>query len=277
LTSIPPRPLATLNAGSIITRLRLAFLFLFVACSSTEDKEIVVECLETKSPPFDGTIFIDPDIITPDDPTTFLDLNYAGTGSRTMYDRRNGGAWVTLVPYLFNARFDDDQTIEIQVNPEFGTKELAESFANKFAPVIGRLTTELRRDVETVWIHRGMEPFGGGNNNLLIHTDWSERHYERQGILEETFVHEAAHTSLDARHAQSAEWLQAQEADCHFISTYAEDNPLREDIAESYLPYLAVRFRPDRISEALKRQIELTIPNRIKYFDSQKFNMYPIE
>ena len=277
MTSIPPRPLATLNAGSIITRLRLAFLFLFVACSSTEDKEIVVECLETKSPPFYGTIFIDPDIITPDDPTTFLDLNYAGTGSRTMYDRRNGGAWVTLVSYLFNARFDDDQTIEIQVNPEFGTKELAESFAIKFAPVIGRLTTELRRDVETVWIHRGMEPFGGGNNNLLIHTDWSERHYERQGILEETFVHEAAHTSLDARHAQSAEWLQAQEADCHFISTYAEDNPLREDIAESYLPYLAVRFRPDRISEALKRQIELTIPNRIKYFDSQKFNMYPIE
>lgn len=277
MISIPSQPLATLNAGSIITRLCLAFFFLFVACSSTEDKETVVECLETKSPPFSGTIFIDPDIITPDDPTTFLDLNYAGTGSRTMYDRRNGGAWVTLVPYLFNARFDDGLTIEIQVNPEFETKELAESFANKFAPVIGRLTTELRRDVETVWIHRGMEPFGGGNNNLLIHTDWSERHYEQQGILEETFVHEAAHTSLDARHAQSAEWLQAQEADCHFISTYAEDHPLREDIAESYLPYLAVRFRPDRISEALKRQIELTIPNRIKYFDSQKFNMYPVE
>ena len=194
-----------------------------------------------------------------------------------MYDRRNGGAWVTLVPYLFNARFDDGLTIEIQVNPEFGTKELAESFANKFAPVIGRLTTELRRDVETVWIHRGMEPFGGGNNNLLIHTDWSERHYEQQGILEETFVHEAAHTSLDARHAQSAKWLQVQEADCHFISSYAEDHPLREDIAESYLTYLAVRYRSDRISPELKTMIESAIPNRIKYFDSQKFNMHPIE
>lgn len=232
--------------------------------------------METKSPPFGGTIFIDPDIITPDDPTTFLDLSYAGTGSRMMYDRRNGGAWVTLIPFLFNARFDDGLTIEIQVNPEFETREIAENFAKKFAPVIGRLTTELRRDVETVWIHRGMEPFGGGNNNLLIHTDWSERHYERQGILEETFVHEAAHTSLDARHAQSAEWLQAQEADCHFISTYAEDYSIREDIAESYLPYLAVRYRFDRISEALKRQIELTIPNRIKYFDAQQFSMYPI-
>ena len=89
-------------------------------------------------------------------------------------------------------------------------------------------------------------------------------------------VHEAAHTSLDARHAQSAKWLQAQETDCHFISTYAEDYPLREDIAESYLPYLAVRFRSDRISAALKRQIEMTIPNRIEYFDAQDFSMYPI-
>ena len=112
MISIPSQPLATLNAGSIITRLRLAFFFLFVACSSTENKETVVECLETKSPPFGGTIFIDPDIITPDDPTTFLDLNYAGTGSRMMYDRRNGGAWVTLVPYLFNARFDDGLVVE---------------------------------------------------------------------------------------------------------------------------------------------------------------------
>ena len=67
-----------------------------------------------------------------------------------MYDRRNGGAWVTLIPFLFNARFDDGLTIEIQVNPEFETLEIAESYAKKFAPVIGRLTTELRRDVETV-------------------------------------------------------------------------------------------------------------------------------
>jgi hypothetical protein len=42
------------------------------------------------------------------------------------------------------------------------------------------------------------------------------------------------------------------------------------------LPYLAVRYRSDRISEALKRQIELTIPNRIKYFDAQQFSMYPM-
>ena len=148
---------------------------------------------------------------------------------------------------------------------------------SSFQEVIGRLTTQLRKDVETVWIHKGNEPFGGGNNNLLIHTDWSEENYESQGILEETLVHEASHTSLDSYHAETEDWLNAQSIDCNFISDYARDNPIREDIAESYLPYLAIRYRANRISPSLKQTIENTMPNRINYFDNQNFNMYPIE
>ena len=52
---------------------------------------------------------------------------------------------------------------------------------------------------------------------------------------------------------------------------------LREDIAESFLPYFAIRYRSDRISEQLKISIESTISNRIEYFDNQNFNMYPVE
>ena len=231
-------------------------------------------CNEDYNPPFSGTIFIDPDIITEEDHSTFISLSYAGRADRLMYDRRYG--WVTLEPFLFPAKFDDSLSIEIQVNPEFETVENAQNYAIKYAEAIGRLTTQLRKDVKTSWIHRGNEPFGGGNNNLLIHTDWSETYYEDQGILEETLVHEAAHTSLDFNHANSSGWLEAQTKDCEFISTYAQDNPYREDIAESYLPYLAIRFRPERISEELKRTIEKAIPNRIEYFDEQNFDMYPI-
>ncbi len=46
-------------------------------------------------PPFSGTIFIDPDIITPSDPTTFQSLLAAGQGSRIMFDRRVNG-WITV-------------------------------------------------------------------------------------------------------------------------------------------------------------------------------------
>ena len=116
----------------------------------------------------------------------------------------------------------------------------------------------------------------GGNNNLLIHTDWSEKNYEEQGILEETFVHEAAHTSLDSYHAESEDWYSAQTKDCNFISDYARDNPIWDDIAESYLPYLAIRYRVNRISNSLKDSIENIIPNRIDYLDKQNFDMYPI-
>ena len=149
------------------------------------------------------------DTITLDDPTTFVKLYYNGKGTRTMYDRRVE-AWVNQEPFLFPAKFDDGLEIEIQVNVEFGDYLKAMGEAEKYAIVIGRLTTELRKDVETVWIHKGLKPFGGGNNNLLIHTDWSLKHYEEQGILEETLVHEASHTSLDSYHSKDPDWLSAQ-------------------------------------------------------------------
>lgn len=225
------------------------------------------------SPPFGGTIFIDPGIITADDPSTFQGLEPAGTATRTMYDRRSG--WITVDPYLFEATFVGGGTIEVQVNPEFESAELARLEAEFYADAIGRLPAALRRDVMTVWIHRGLQPFGGGNRNLLIHTGQADS-YLAQGILEETLVHEAAHTSLDAEHASSAGWTAAQAADPTFISDYARDNPTREDIAESFLPYLAVRYRADRIPGALKAVIEATIPNRIKYFDDLHLAMHPI-
>jgi hypothetical protein len=225
-------------------------------------------------PPYFGTIFIDPDIITADDPTTVVSVTAAGQGVRTMFDRRVND-WITVDAYLFNAAFDDGLSAEIQVNPEFGSSDAALVPAQKYAEVIGRLPTALRADVQTVWIHMGVEPFGGGNNNLLIHTGQGDL-YEADGILEETFVHEASHTSLDAAHAAAAGWLAAQTADPNFISTYARDNPTREDIAESFLPYLAIRMRPDRISQEDYDKITQTIPNRIAYFDGQAFDMHPM-
>jgi hypothetical protein len=226
------------------------------------------------APPFSGTIFIDPDIITASDPTTFTNMAYAGQGIRLMYDRRVN-AFTNLNAYLFNARFDDGLATEIQVNPEFGNTNAASLQARKYGIVIGRLPTASRARVQTVWIHQGVQPFGGGNNNLLIHIGQAAL-YEADGILEETFVHESGHTSLDPVHASASGWLAAQAADPEFISTYARDNPTREDIAESYLPWLAIRHRPNRISTTLFNTITSTIPNRLAYFDRQNFNMYPI-
>ena len=226
-------------------------------------------------PPYEGTIFIDADIITTTDPSTFVDAIYAGQEMRTMFDRRVND-WITVNAFLFNTTFDDGLSCEIQVNPEFGSSDSAFIEAEIYGLEIGRLPTCLRNDVETVWIHLGTEPFGGGNNNILIHTGQAELYIE-DGILEEVFVHEASHTSLDAYHASSSGWLNAQSLDGEFISNYAQDNPNTEDIAESFLVYLAIQYCSDRISEETYQTITTTIPNRIQYFNEQNFNMFPID
>jgi len=227
------------------------------------------------APPFSGTIFIDPDIITPADPTTFAGVTAKGQAVRTMFDRR-ANAFIQVQAYLFDAAFSDGLVAEVQVNPEFGSVDAARIQAEKYALVIGRLPRALRVSVATVWIHQGVQPFGGGNNNLLIHVGQGDL-YIADGILEETFVHEAAHTSLDPAHASASGWLTAQARDVNFISTYARDNPTREDIAESFLPWLAVRYRSSRITQTLASTILQTIPNRLAYFDSLGLVMAPVQ
>ena len=249
------------------------FVLSAMACGSDEGTPTAPSA--AVPPPFSGTIFLDPDIITSADPTTFQQLTLKGQGTRTMFDRRVAG-FVQVNAWLFDAVFSDGFTVEMQVNPEFGDADAARVQADKYAPAIGRLPKALRTFVQTVWIHQGVQPFGGGNNNLLIHTGQADL-YLADGILEETLVHEAAHTSLDGSHATSPGWLTAQTRDNRFISTYARDNPSREDIAESFLPYLAIRYRSERISQSLAATIVQAIPNRIAYFDSLNLVMLPVD
>jgi hypothetical protein len=256
-----------------------ALLITAIACRGSEapaapDPGGSEPTLPPTPPPFGGTIFIDPDIITPADPTTYLGLTFAGQATRTMFDRRVDG-WITVEPFLFEATYDDGLTIEVQVNPEFQTDSAARIEAAFYADAVGRLPTALRLDVQTMWIHRGVQPFGGGNNNILVHVGQGEV-YVSDGILEETLVHEAAHTSLDGRYASTAGWLAAQAADPTFISTYASDFPGREDMAETFVPYLAVRYRADRVSASLTTTILGAIPNRIAFLDGLNLDLHPI-
>ena len=135
------------------------------------------------APPYHGTVFLDADIIAPSDPTDFVGLEPAGRGERLVYDRR-GEAWITIRAYLFNATFRSGLSAEFQVNPEFGTWTEAEAAARDYAPAIGQIPVALRADMDAVWIHRGDEPFGGGNRSLLVHTGRGEE-LRQQGFLPE--------------------------------------------------------------------------------------------
>ena len=218
--------------------------------------------LDLNEPPFYGTNSVSGDIITSSDPSLFSEIEYKGTGQREMFDRRNGGSFNNVEPHLFDTSFSDGLKTEIQVNPEF-TLDEATVEANKYAFLIGQLPTALRKDVETMWIHKGIEVYGGGNNNLLVHTGYTEIYesYIFNGsdnsdyiasVVEETLLHEATHTSIDSYHypnggwtnsgySDGERWINAVENDNEcYISTYARDFPYREDLAELMPLYVAV-------------------------------------
>lgn len=246
--------------------MRQVFLFCLIMVTAT---------IVSAQPPYSGTIFIDPDIITASDPSAIQSTTYTSQGMVTMYDRRVPD-WVTVNAYLFDVVWEDGMTSIAQVNAEFGTVAAATVEAEKYAFLIGQLPASLRRDVDEIWIHQGVEPFGGGNRSILIHTGQTTL-YENDGILEETLIHEASHTSLDADHAAHPGWLAAQSLDTTFISTYARDNPTREDVAESFLLWLAVRYREDKISVQTYNTVTQTIPARLNYFDSLTLDLFPFE
>lgn len=233
-------------------------------------------------PPFDGTSFIDPDIVTPGTPTTFTGLSFVGMGTRTMFDRRIN-AFANYNVYLFNATYSGmSSPVELQVNAEFGTQAVAQAEVALYAPIVGRMPQILRTRLEMVWVHRGDQPFGGGNDSLLIHTGdgtgtgWYADYYFASGMIEEVILHELAHTSLDPDHAVAPGWLAARQADSEFISRYARDNPTREDVAETFGPWLAVRCTRTALAPAMAQVIESTVPNRLTYFDAQDFDLSPI-
>ena len=251
--------------------------------------------INLNEPPFGGIIFITGDIITSSDPSLFDKIEYDGIFLRNIYDRRleetSQGPARNLEVYVYTNYYSDGTTIETVVNPEF-TLEESRIETKKMAFLIGQLPYALRRDLRFVVVNKGLNPWGGGGGGILIHTEqtaqyeineyWDGIGYNSNyvaDISQETLIHEAAHTSLDARYypdrlTDGEKWLEAVALDggC-YISDYARDNPLREDIAELFLLYIAVRYFPERISDDLRDKILSCAYNRIKYFDSLGLDM----
>lgn len=233
------------------------------------------------APPFSGTAFIAPNLITSADPTTFTTITDRGIESRLVFDRRVGD-YVTMDVFVHEAAFSDGHVIDFQVNPEFGDEDASRAPVEYYAPLFGRLPNVLRRGVANVWIHKGDNPFGGtrfidGRPAVLIHTGALAQSYINQGVLEEILVHEATHAVMDQWVENAPGWLAAQTADIEFISTYARDNPTSEDVAESFLMYLASCCGQGRVSTNIINTTRATIPARLRYFDAMLLDVGPLQ
>jgi hypothetical protein len=246
-----------------------------VAIAMDADRTVEFALRHTGIPPFRGLSGVG-DILDASDPTWLRNVTYAGRGERVIADRRTGGN-ITVDAYVFDVQYDGPE-VEFRVNPEFGSVKAAQTEVEKYASAIGRLPAVFLSRLRKVDINAGDVAFGGSGRigRVLIHTGRGEA-YMRRGILEEILLHEAGHVSLDPTHRFAPDWLAAQQADGVFISDYARDHPVREDVTVSIWAYFAVMYRPERLSQADRAAILAAIPNRLAYFDEQGFDMSPYE
>ena len=103
--------------------------------------------------PFQGTVFISPDVLTGADPTSLTGVEYTGRGEREIFDRRVDD-WLVVDAYLFDAQYAGG-VVEFQVNPEFGGVEVARSEVDTYAPVLGRLPAVMLSRVREVEVNAG--------------------------------------------------------------------------------------------------------------------------
>ena len=234
--------------------------------------DLVLE--HTGEPPYAGTVFITPRMIEPSDPTSLGSITYAGRADRTVFDRRVG-SFETVNVFLFEAEYAG-RVVDFEVNPEFGSREAARAEVDRYAAPLGRLPAVLLAKLRDFEIHGG-DGLAGGNSHerhILIHAVEGEQ-LLRDGFLEEVLIHEGVHASLEDAHQETVGWLEAQQEDGVFISEYARDEPQREDLAESFGPWFALRYLPDRLTAEERWAIATTMPNRLAYFDEQGFDMSP--
>ncbi len=217
-----------------------------------------------------GTVSASSGVITSSDPSACtVQAASPPRGRRAMNKGKTLAQSVDA--WLFDARCDGGaNNFEIRVHEDF-TETDAASAAEKYGKDVGRLPKVLRTGIGTATgvrilsIHKGNQSWfvSRWSGHIRIYTERRSSTYH-----EEVMVHEAAHVSLDNRVISDPKWLAAQKADGAYISKYAGSYPQREDVAESFLAYLAARYLPSRIGKSWETTILQTIPNRIAYFDA---------
>ena len=235
--------------------------------------------IEILEPPFGGTMWDLPDLITSSDYTIYSTSSYQGIETRLFYDKSIPD-FINYPAHIYKVNFGDNLSIDFEIHTEF-TQEEAGNIEQKYAPLIGQLGKDLRRNIKSFEFLKGEEVASAQRTddlnyaNITFHTDWLTLVETRFSgdRTEELLIHESAHLSIDPYVYGQQEWADAVSLDGNYISTYAQDNPNSEDIAETFQAYIAVKYFPDRISNSLRDTILSVCLNRFKYFDSLNLDL----
>ena len=247
-------------------------------------------------------------IINSKDPSTLQKIIYIGEEKRnmrepmTVREDKSRSFLFKATPYVFDAYFENGKIFEILIYFEKEKnkgKAKAESLANSYAFMIGQMPNVLLQRLDAAHIFadiEGVSNAGANDRTIDIHPV-GESGYMNENALEELFMHELVHASLDKpiygvyktmnkkRHKNETieskklswrDWRKAVKKDKKkYINDYAKTT-IHEDLAESFIAWVALRYKSKRLPNIKIQEIENNIPNRIIFFDKQNFDMYPL-
>jgi len=216
-------------------------------------------------------------------PTSYIGCCDPTRVEAIMFDRReitksgaNRSGWISppnVIEFdcLFGGTFErPTAVVKFQFNPEYSVEE-AGRLVEQYAPEIGKMPGFLFKRLKSLWVHKGLELLGGGNDNILLYPEMAEREYKV--LLVEAFIHEATHCSFDPDHLHSKAWQDCVDADSHAVSPYAAEHRYREDIAELMAPYLAMKYCPYLLGSGVAEQMRSGLAARIQYLDDLQLTM----
>jgi hypothetical protein len=251
-----------------------------IQAQGAEDGVYIFNQIEISDPPFSGTMWDLPDLIKSSDYTVYSSSTYQGILDRLFYDKSIPD-FITYPAHVYKVNFGDDLSVDFEIYSEF-TQEEASNLEQKYAPLMGQLGKELRKNIKSIEFLKGEEVASAQRSNdlsyanITFHTDWLNNIVETRtdgDRTEELFIHEAAHLSIDPYVYGQQGWTDAVNLDGNYLSTYAKDNPDSEDIAETFQAYIAVKYFPERITSSLRDTILSICLNRFKYFDSLNLDL----
>jgi archaellum component FlaC len=251
-----------------------------IQAQGAEDGVYIFNQIEISDPPFSGTMWDLPDLIKSSDYTVYSSSTYQGILDRLFYDKSIPD-FITYPAHVYKVNFGDDLSVDFEIYSEF-TQEEASNLEQKYAPLMGQLGKELRKNIKSIEFLKGEEVASAQRSNdlsyanITFHTDWLNNIVETRtdgDRTEELFIHEAAHLSIDPYVYGQQGWTDAVNLDGNYLSTYAKENPESEDIAETFQAYIAVKYFPERITSSLRDTILSICLNRFKYFDSLNLDL----
>ena len=251
-----------------------------IQAQGAEDGVYIFNKIEISDPPFAGTMWDLPDLIKSSDYTVYSSSTYQGILDRLFYDKSIPD-FITYPAHVYKVNFGDDLSVDFEIYSEF-TQEEASNLEQKYAPLMGQLGKELRKNIKSIEFLKGEEVASAQRSNdlsyanITFHAGWLNNTVETRpdgDRTEELFIHEAAHLSIDPYVYGQQGWTDAVNLDGNYLSTYAKDNPDSEDVAETFQAYIAVKYFPERITSSLRDTILSICLNRFKYFDSLNLDL----